>query len=235
MVRKDNCKDASHVTKLKRVSLYRGERKTVSQRSIKDNTKCMIAVDESGGFPKQGSREPNTGRYNLVLVATKIGDRARFKKTQQHFPKVSGRVKYYNTREPYLSKIIDDLATQDITIFERHYPFRESKIKTPKEKVDFYVALVEGVLNDALDHCPHSQIDIVIDNPPVDALNELEELGVKLIREGRNIDWFETDISESNTVLQVQDYCTGVVADHIEEEKNTDYLYQKIMANVMIK
>ena len=76
--------------------------------------------------------------------------------------------------------------------------------------------VLSDAVNKALDADQGHTLDVILDTPPVNIDPELVTFARHLGDVGEDIRWFETRQSASDQFLQIHDFITGVVSDHIE-------------------
>ncbi len=92
--------------------------------------------------------------------------------------------------------------------------------------------VLENALNRALDLNSNKEVDILIDNPPVDVDENIIEMVARMVENQRKIRWFAIGISSSSNHLKVHDFVTGTVSDMIEGNNPT---YYKIIESKVVK
>ena len=170
-------------------------------------------MDESNSF----SSKDDDVRRNLTIVCTRVHDVRRFEKTAELLPSKKGvRTKYSNSKNSDRVKILKDMASQDVNIVESHHQIDYEAVKAPEDKKKLYMRVISEAVGKALDIDPAKDADIVLDTPPVSIDKELRTFARHLEDTGRKVRWFETRRSASDKYLQVHDFATGTVSDHIE-------------------
>lgn len=211
------------------VRLFRGREPTeseISSRPLSRDTADLILVDESNSFSSKG----DDVRRNLTIVCTRVRDTRRFEKTADLLSSKKGvRTKYSNSKNSDRMKILRDIASQDVDMVESHRPIDYDAVKASEEKKKLYMGTLAEAINKALDIDPAKDADIVLDTPPVSIDMELRTFARHLEDTGRKIRWFETRRSASDKYLQVHDFATGTVSDHIEgvDEKDNYGIIRK--------
>ena len=198
------------------VRLFRGREPTeseISSRPLSRDAADLILVDESNSF----SSKDDDVRRNLTIVCTRVHDVRRFEKTAELLPSKKGvRTKYSNSKNSDRVKILKDMASQDVNIVESHHQIDYEAVKAPEDKKKLYMRVISEAVGKALDIDPAKDADIVLDTPPVSIDKELRTFARHLEDTGRKVRWFETRRSASDKYLQVHDFATGTVSDHIE-------------------
>ena len=170
-------------------------------------------MDESNSF----SSRDDDSRKNLTIVCTRVRDVHRFEKTADLLPSKKGvRTKYSNTKNSDRVRILKDTSSQDVVIVESHRPIDYVAVETSEAKKKLYMGTLSEAVGKALDVDPTRDADVVLDTPPVSIDRELRTLSRHLDDTGRKVRWFETRRSASDKFLQVHDFATGTVSDHIE-------------------
>ena len=211
------------------VRLFRGREPTeseISSRPLSRDAADLILVDESNSFSSKG----DDVRRNLTIVCTRVRDTRRFEKTADLLPSKKGvRTKYSNSKNSDRMKILRDIASQDVDMVESHRPIDYDAVKASEEKKKLYMGTLAEAINKALDIDPAKDADIVLDTPPVSIDRELRTFARHLEDTGRKVRWFETRRSASDKYLQVHDFATGTVSDHIEgvDEKDNYGIIRK--------
>lgn len=126
------------------------------------------------------------------------------------------RTKYSNTKNSDRVRILKDISSQDVVIVESHRPIDYVAVETSEAKKKLYMGTLSEAVGKALDVDPTRDADVVLDTPPVSIDRELRTLSRHLDDTGRKVRWFETRRSASDKFLQVHDFATGTVSDHIE-------------------
>lgn len=198
------------------VLLLHGRVPTKSEASARryDGGKLdVIVIDESNSFSSKGDGK----REYLTIVCTRTSDPRKMVECLKFVPVRKGvRSKYSNTGDYDRLRIIRYLARQDIRIVERHRRIDCDALDSPEKKKRFYMGILADVLGDALDLDPDREMDVLIDLPPLDIKDMIEDLGIMEVESGRMIRWYETRPSASTPLLQVHDYIAGVVSDAVE-------------------
>ncbi len=196
------------------VLLYRGRTPTQSELSYRKNSEGgadLIVEDESNSFSDSSGR-----RKYMTVVCTRVLDRESFGDVVKVIPMVKGeRKKYFNTTQRERSKVIDSLSDVEMTVTERHRPISPDNPKASKDKQEFYVKLASEAIAESVALYPLRMTDVLMDTPPVEVDPRLRMIGARMVDEGARIRWYETQRSASNRYLQVHDFITGTVADHI--------------------
>lgn len=196
--------------------LFRGRNPTesdISSRPLSKDVADLILVDESNSF----SSIDDDSRKNLTIVCTRARDVHRFEKTADLLPSKKGvRTKYSNTKNSDRVRILKDISSQDVVIVESHRPIDYVAVETSEAKKKLYMGTLSEAVGKALDVDPTRDADVVLDTPPVSIDRELRTLSRHLDDTGRKVRWFETRRSASDKFLQVHDFATGTVSDHIE-------------------
>ena len=188
-------------------------RSEVSARRLGNGPVDVIVIDESNSFSSRG----DVRRVHLTIVCTRTSDPKRMAESVRLIPVKKGvRSKYSNTRGSDRRRIIKDLAGQDIHVVERHRRIDYDRLDTPEKKEGFYMGILADALSDALDLDPNKETDVLIDSPPLDIDYKIMELGIREVRSGRRVRWYETARSASSPLLQVHDFITGVISDDVE-------------------
>ena len=207
---------------VRRVHLFRGSQVEKGDVPARDPTTDLIVVDESNSFSSMGDGP----RKNLTVVCSRVGDRRSFDKIAGTIPMKNGqRTKYSNTKEPALTRIVRGIANQDISIVERHARIDSKDLDDPSDKKRLYMEVLSKSIQDAIDLDRSKPVDIILDTPPLKINGELVGLGSRLSEE-YGVRWFTTKRSASTPSLQVHDYVTGTVSDHVESIGSKDYLYR---------
>lgn len=213
---------------VRRVHLFRGCQVEKGDVPAKDPTTDLIVVDESNSFSSMGDGP----RKNLTVVCSRAGDRRSFDKIAGTIPMKNGqRTKYSNTREPALTRIVRGIANQDISIVESHARMDIRVLDDPSDKKRLYMEVLSKSIQDAIDLDRSKPVDIILDTPPLKINSELVGPGSRLSEE-YGVRWFTTKRSASTPSLQVHDYITGTVSDHVESIGSRDYLYRMIEGRV---
>ena len=169
-------------------------RSEVSARRLGNGPVDVIVIDESNSFSSRG----DVRRVHLTIVCTRTSDPKRMAESVRLIPVKKGvRSKYSNTRGSDRRRII-------------------KRLDTPEKKEGFYMGILADALSDALDLDPNKETDVLIDSPPLDIDYKIMELGIREVRSGRRIRWYETARSASSPLLQVHDFITGVISDDVE-------------------
>lgn len=93
------------------------------------------------------------------------------------------------------------------------------------DQINTYCEMVTHIITTLNPEVPH---DIIIDSPPVDAIEGLIKLYNELCEDGFKIEWFEVRPSSEDHILQVHDFITGAVGDRVEGIIEKDDLYNII-------
>lgn len=198
------------------VCTYRGRRPTeyeISSKKLSTDQADLIIVDESNSFSSKGDGI----RQNLTIVCTRVKDVRRYEKTAELIPsRKKVRAKYSNTKSSDRGKILKDISAQELTIVESHRVIDYSCVDTAEAKKKLYMGVLAEAVIKALDLNPDKDADIVLDTPPVSIQSELLTFSKHLEDTGRRVRWFETRSSASDVSLQIHDYVTGAVSDHVE-------------------
>lgn len=209
--------------KKRTVTLYRGNNPTPSQLRFRNMNLPVIAVDETGdmGIPKPDSGDR---RQSFTVVASLIWDRKEFVKAAEAFPK-GKRAKYNSMTLEECGPVFEILSTQRFIFSEVHRSRRNPCFRDTPSKVDAYVEMISQVILENDPGIPH---DIVIDRPPVEALECLVDMCSDMVRNGREVVWFEIRSSSADHVLQVHDFVTGSAGDCVEGIADKMELYEVI-------
>lgn len=206
------------------MSLYKGKKLSNNGRIKRDWRLPVVIVDETGGINMLASNKAER-RTHFTVVGTLVTDRKRFKATMNEFPRKDEELKYSGTTRKERKRIFEDLAAQDFLFSEVHKSRRNECFKDNKARVRTYVDMVSKVLDMNYSGCP---CDVLIDSPPVAALEELEELCSNSINQGIEIHYFEVCPSSNEWALQIHDFITGAVGDDIEGITDRGNFYNTI-------
>lgn len=148
----------------------------------------------------------------------------RFKSTRKKFPKLP-KVKYSGITSQNGNSIFRDLKTQDFCFTETHISRKNARLLERDGRVNVYCEMVKKIIISLDPGMPH---DIIIDSPPVNAIECLIKLYNELRGNGIVIEWFEVRPSSEDHILQVHDFITGAVGDVVEEIRDKERLYTMI-------
>ncbi len=211
--------------KKSRVLLYRGHQPTKFEMAAKRFSRNpVIVIDETGSMASLES-DKDDKRKSFTVVGTLVSDSARFKETRKKFPDVYGEAKYSNTTLLEGEPIFEDLSVQDFVFSEIHRSRRNECFQTKKKRVNAYKEMVSRMMEI---HDPGTPHNIIIDSPPVDAVDDLVKVCKERLDKGSDIEWFEVRPSVEDHILQVHDFVTGAVGDNIEGVSGKEKLYRMI-------
>lgn len=198
------------------VRLYRCRNPTqyeLDSHYISWGTSDLLIVDESNSF----SSKDDDRRRHLTVVCCRVRDIGSFQKVAENLPVRKGvRTKYSNTRDPGRYKVLKAIAEQYVVIVESHRVIGHSVWESAEAKKRLYMRVLSDAVNKALDADQGHTLDVILDTPPVNIDPELVTFARHLGDVGEDIRWFETRQSASDQFLQIHDFITGVVSDHIE-------------------
>lgn len=214
------------------VQLYHGRSPTQSELFsyfLTWGSSDLLIIDESNSF----SSRTDGSRHYLTIVCCLVKDVERFKKVIKTFPVRKGtRVKYSNTKNADRRKVIRGIAEQDIVIVESHLVIGPVVWDSLEAKKKLYMRVLSDAVGKALDASQGHTVDVILDTPPVPIDPELATLFRHLDDVGHDVRWFETRRSASDVHLQVHDFITGVVPDHVEDLDAQD-LYSMVRGHVV--
>lgn len=205
-------------------SLYRGRGPKPSDVMVRDRKRKVLVFDETGSIGPIGSGDDDP-RKDFVVVSSFVEDAVSMSSVREKFPKKRGEYKYKDATLKDALPIFDELVKQDFQFSERHRSRRNQSFHTVEGAKDFYLDAISEMIDEG---APNTPFDVLIDVPPMEASEKLADLCKKKIKEGKEIEWFDVVASNSDTLLQVHDFVTGVVGDNVNKIERKASLYEKI-------
>ena len=199
-----------------KIHFYKGRIPTQHEIDIKDDQEQALFVDEV----QQASSE----KMRIVITWIPKGQRSRFRKSMNVFdPKLKsrGEVKYANTSPEERIDFYEDVLKQDFNVYDSvsmDIPYNVVEI-VGKRQGHFsgywesrYLYQLEAVIRQAVaDHTGY--IDLVMDKPPLDIIEEIRLMCNRIIGEGYQIRWVTISPSRHVTELQSHDMIAGLDYD----------------------
>lgn len=206
-------------------SLFRGRIPTHKDVWNRSFDRPVMVFDESSSTGPLGSDESDP-RPIFTLVSTYAEDQGRFKKVTSAFPKKrKGEFKYSDASLKDAKPIFKELLNTDFSFSERHRSRRNETFSNTDNVKEFYVGAISEMIDEGNPGVP---FDVIIDEPPVEVGSELTSMCRSKLDDGMGIEWFEIKRSAEDHVLQVNDFITGAVGDHMNGITKKSELYDMI-------
>lgn len=195
---------------------YRARKPTPRELATKDDSNQVLLVDEV--------KQASTTKMRIVVTWVPAGHRKDFRKHMDVFDsrlKKRGEVKYSNTTPAerlafYESVMEQDFEVYDTVELEIPYDVVEAVGFRQGHPIPYwesrYIYQVEAALHEAMSN--HAgRIDVIVDNPPFDVIEEIRQVCERAIGNGYDIRWLTIAPSRHIVELQTHDFITGLDYD----------------------
>lgn len=200
-----------------KIHFYKGRDPTPHELTLKDDRNQALFVDEV--------QQAGTVRMKIVVTWVPAGQRQQFRKHMDRIdPKLkkTREAKYANTHPADRIDFYESAMDQDFELYDSYNleipPDVVTQVYNLQGRVSGYwesryIYQLYEVVRQALNN--HSgRIDIVIDNPPLDIVENIKLMCNKLIEEGFDIQWVTIAPSRHIIELQTQDIIAGLDYDY---------------------
>lgn len=217
-MRVDRRKDNGHIKpsdKGKR-QFFRAHEPTPYELASKDDRNQVLLIDEV--------QQASTTRMRIVITWIPAGCRKDFRKQMDSFDvrlKNRGEVKYANTTPDERLEFYESVIKQEFEVYDSvDILIPDDVIRIVGQRQGYtssywesrYIYQLEEVLQQALsDHT--GRIDIIMDNPPLDIVEEIRAVCERSIRNSHDIRWLTVAPSRHIAELQTHDLIAGLNYD----------------------
>lgn len=199
-----------------KIHFYKGRTPTVRELAGKDDFNQSLFVDEV--------QQASTVHMRIVVTWVPAGKRQNFRKPMDRIDsriKKNREAKYANTQPDERIDFYESILEQDFEIYDSF------NLDIPPDVVDVifrlqghqldywssrYIYQLENVLRNALSY-HKGRIDIILDNPPLDIVQDIQILCKRLMSDGYDIQWVTISPSRHIVELQSHDLLAGLDYD----------------------
>lgn len=199
-----------------KIHFYQGRYPTKKEVQSKRDDNQALLIDEV--------KPSNTPRMKIVITWIPPRQRSQIRKQMDHFDtkkKSRGEVKYSNTDPETRIRFYESVMEQDFEVYDSF------SVEFPPDVISYigqqqghpvsywqsrYLYQLESVIRQAVSE-HKGRIDIVMDYPPFEIIEEIRQMCLRLIGDGVQIEWFTISPSRHVPELQVQDILGGLDYD----------------------
>ncbi|TQS80257.1 MAG: hypothetical protein A3205_05780 [Methanomassiliicoccales archaeon Mx-03] len=195
---------------------YRAHEPTQRELASKDDRNQVLLIDEV--------QQASTTKMRIVITWVPAGHRKDFRKQMDSFDarlKNRGEVKYANTTPDERLGFYESVIEQEFEVYDSiDVMIPDDVVRAVGQRQGYtssywesrYIFQLEAVLQQALsDHA--GRVDIIIDNPPLDIVEEIRAICERFIRNGCDIRWLTVAPSRHIVELQTHDLIAGLDYD----------------------
>ena len=199
-----------------KIHFYKGRSPTAHELVIKDDRDQALFIDEV--------QQASTVHMRIVVTWIPSGGRQQFRKSMDMLDaKVKKRkeAKYANTQPEERMDLYEHVLKQDFEVYDSFNldippNVCDVMFNLQGHELDYwssrYVYQLEHVVRDALSR-HGGRIDIIMDNPPLEIIDDVRILCNRLISEGNDIQWVTISPSRHIVELQAHDFIAGLDYD----------------------
>ena len=199
-----------------KIHFYKGRIPTQHEVDLKDERDQAVLVDEV--------QQASTVHMRVVITWIPAGGRQGFRKHMEQIdPKLkkNREAKYANTQPEERINLYESVMEQEFEVYDSFgvdIPPDVTSVMYRRQGHELgywksrYMYQLESTLREAFSN--HAgRIDIIIDNPPLNIVDDIRILCERLIRDGFDIQW--TTIAPSRHIIELQthDFIAGLDYD----------------------